>query len=430
MFQLAPCRWRQLLAVAVTVFAAALAGCSSAGGTGNATASSAAAAAAAGSTGSASTGADPAAAGAAPTGSAVTIMAIATRNNPGDSEANLFAAAQAETDTVNAAGGVNGHKLVLLQCDENLNPNLEAACVNKAVADKVSAVVGSSLLFDQFDALASAHIPLLYNIGLTPKLFTDPISYPTPGIVGWFAGEAMMAGQDKIKTAELGEVNQASSAAACGIAKTVLTNEGIKVLGAVTSNLTSPDRTADAAALMQANPGGILLCGDDVYNVPMIKALRQAGYQGFIYSQASGMEPAEVASLGSLGQGVRVPYDDQPADNTANPIVAQMVNSVNKYAPGTTLDETAAAGWSGVYLYAHVMAKATSFTGQAVINALNAVKTPIQGGVFGPFVGSGTPLFPQYPRLFSASFLPAEVESGKIVPIGSFVSIPASLLKQ
>ena len=132
-----------------------------------------------------------------------------------------------------------------------------------------------------------------------------------------------MAGKDGIKTAKLGEVNQAASAAACNIAKTGLASQGIKVLGTVTSNLTSPDRTADAAALMAGNPAGILLCGDDLYNVPMIKALRQGGYQGHIYSQASGILPAEAESLGSLGNGVRVSFVGQPSTNTSDPIVAQ-----------------------------------------------------------------------------------------------------------
>jgi hypothetical protein len=93
-------------------------------------------------------------------------------------------------------------------------------------------------------------------------------------------------------------------------------------------------------------------------------------------------------------------------------------------------DAGGVAGWSGVYLFAHVMAKATSFTGQDVIHALNAVTKPIQGGVLGPFVGSGTPPFPQYPRLFNASYLPGQVESGKIVPTGGFVTVPANILKQ
>jgi branched-chain amino acid transport system substrate-binding protein len=291
-------------------------------------------------------------------------------------------------------------------------------------------VVGSSLLFDQFDALSKDQIPLLYNIGLSPKLYSDPISYPTPGIVGWFAGQAMLAGKDGIKSAKLGAVNQAASGAACGIAKLGLKNQGINVLGTVTSNLTSPDRTADAASLMNGDPEGILLCGDDVYNVPMIKALRQAGYQGKVYSQASGILPEQAKSLGALGEGVRVSFNGEPSDNLNNSIVAEMVDSVNKYAPGTKLDETAAAGWSGVYLYAKIMAKGTSFTGPDVIKAIDAITTPIQGGVFGPFVGKGTAPFAQFPRLFSASFLPAEVKSGKVVPTGDFVTIPASILKQ
>jgi ABC-type branched-subunit amino acid transport system substrate-binding protein len=412
------------LAVGAAACAAVVSSCSS-GSSGVASTSSAATS----SGSSAPAGAGSASGGSAATGSAVKIMVIATRNNPGVAQPELFEAAQAETDAVNASGGVNGHKLVLLQCDENLNPNLEKACVDEAVSDKVSAVVGSAMLFDQLGPLASAHIPLLYNVGLTPALYADPISYPTAGIVGWFAGEAMMAARDRVKTVEFGEVNQASSADACAIAKTVLANEGIKVLGAVTSNLVSTDRTADAAALMLGNPGGILLCGNDIYNVPMIKALRQAGYEGYIYSEGSGVLPAEAESLGSLGNGVRIANDSWPPSDISTPIVAEMVSSIDNYAPGTELDETSAVGWSGVYLFAHAMAKATSFTGQDVINALNAVKTPIQGGVFGPFVGSGTPPFSQYPRLFNVSFLPAELENGKLVATGGFITVPTNLLK-
>jgi len=410
--------WRWLaFAAGVAACAAAVSSCGSSGG---------------GASTPPAAGAGPAssaASAAAAVGPAVKIMVIGTRSNPGLAQPELFAAAQAETDAVNASGGVNGRKLVLLQCDENLNPNLEKACVEQAVSDHVSAVVGSSLVFDQLGPLSSAHIPLLYNVGLTPALFTNPISYPTAGIVGWFAGMAVMAGQDGIKTAKLGEVNQASSAAACSIAKTGLINLGIKVIGAVTSDLVSTDRTADAATLMQGSPAGIVLCGTDVYNVPMIKALRQAGYAGRIYSQSTGVLPAEATSLGSLGNGVRIAYDSQPLTNTTNAVAAEMVSSIDKYAPGTELDESAAVGWSGVYLFAHVMANATAFSGPDVINALNAVRTPIQGGVFGPFEGTGNPPFSQYPRLFSVSFVPAELEDGKIVATGTFTAIPASILR-
>ena len=86
--------WRWLaLAVGVAACAVAVSSCSSSSG------------------GPASS----AAGGAAATGPAVKIMVIGTRSNPGLAQPELFAAAQAETDAVNASGGVNGHKLVLLQ---------------------------------------------------------------------------------------------------------------------------------------------------------------------------------------------------------------------------------------------------------------------------------------------------------------------------
>jgi branched-chain amino acid transport system substrate-binding protein len=42
---------------------------------------------------------------------------------------------QAYFDQVNAAGGVNGHKLKAVICDTQLNPVTEADCLKNAIAD-------------------------------------------------------------------------------------------------------------------------------------------------------------------------------------------------------------------------------------------------------------------------------------------------------
>jgi ABC-type branched-subunit amino acid transport system substrate-binding protein len=360
-------------------------------------------------------------------------MIIATKQAAGASQQQEFDGAVAATDAVNAAGGVNGHQLQLIQCDENLNPNQELACVNQAVADKVSAVVGSSLLFDNFKPLVAAHIPAVDQIGLTPTTYNSPVSYPTAAVVAWFAGLAVMASRDHLKTVELAGVDQGASTAACGVAATGLKNEGIQVIGHIVSPLAAADRSADAASAMNGNPGGILLCGGDPYNTPMIKDLRQAGYTGHIFTQDNGVTPKEAASLGSLANGVEVSFAGLPPSDTSNMYVAEMLSDLNKYIPGgaaaVTQDEQLETGWSGVYLFAHAMAHATSFTSQDVITTLNALKGQIQNGTFGGFVGSGTPPWPQYSRLFSASFIPGELKDGKLVATGGFITIPASLLQ-
>jgi ABC-type branched-subunit amino acid transport system substrate-binding protein len=357
-------------------------------------------------------------------------MMIATKNTPGLKEQPAFAAAHARVDSINASGGVNGHQLTLLECDENLDPNQEKACVDKAVGEQVSAVVGSSLLFDQFDALQRAGIPLIYNVGLTPKLYQSPISYPTGGVVSWFAGEAMMAAADGIKSIAIGGVNHGASQAAIAIAKTAATNLGLEIKGTVTSSITATDLTADAAALAGKGADAVLLAASNTYEVPMIRALRQSGYAGRIYVQAPGVKPAELKTLGAAAEGVRVAAVGQPTDSAETPLVKEMRADANDYgSPEILGDERAAASWSGVYLFGRIMATATSFTGKDVIAALDKLKTPIPGGVFGPFSGTGTPPFPTYPRLFSASFLPGTVEKARIVPSGDFITIPSSVLK-
>jgi ABC-type branched-subunit amino acid transport system substrate-binding protein len=366
-----------------------------------------------------------------PTGSEVKIMIIATKDNPGLKQSNAFEAAQARVDAVNASGGLSGHKLTLIQCDENLDPNQEKACVKKAVSQKVSAVVGSSLLFDQFDSLESAHIPLLYNIGLTPKLYQSPISWPTGGIVSWFAGEAMMASKLDLKTVALGGVNQAASQAGMGIVKLAAANLKLQVVGTVTSSITATDLTSDAAALTRSNPDGVLLSGTNLYNTQMIKALVQGGYKGKLLSQAPGLKPADIQALGSAANGVYLSAVGQPTDSATSTEAKQMQADVAKYgsAAKDLGDETSAASWSGVYLFASVMAHATSFTGQDVIAALTKLSSPIPGGVFGPFVGSGDAPFTAYPRLFNASYLPEVIKDGKVVATGDFVTIPPPVLK-
>jgi branched-chain amino acid transport system substrate-binding protein len=366
----------------------------------------------------------------APTGSEVKIMAIATKNHPGLNQANLFSAAQARVASINASGGVNGHKLTLLECDENLDPNQEKSCVNKAVSEGVAAVVGSSLLFDQMEPLEQAGIPLLYNVGLTPKLYESAISWPTGGVVSWFAGQAMMASDEGVKSIALGGVNQGASEAAAAIASQAATNLGIEVKGKVVSSITASDLTADAAALAGKGSDAILLCGSNTYETPMIKALRQGGYTGKIFVQASGLKPADLKALGSVAEGVRVAAVGQPTNSGTTAMVKEMQADVAKYgSPEDLGDETAAAGWSGVYLFGKLMANASSFTSKDVTAALERLTTPTPGGTLGPFVGAGAAPFAKYPRLFSASFLPGIVEDGRIVPTGDFVNIPASVLE-
>ena len=96
---------------------------------------------------------------------------------------------------------------------------------------------------------------------------------------------------------------------------------------------------------------------------------------------------------------------------------------MSKYEPSAELDENAEISWSSVYLYAEVMAHATSFTGADVIAAFNKVTTPITAGVMGTFLGSGTGPIPGAPQLKSLGYFSSTVNNGVITADGGFQKI-------
>jgi hypothetical protein len=64
------------------------------------------------------------------------------------SDPEALSGAEAAASTINAAGGINGHPIVIISCDDQLTPSLATQCAQKAVKDGVTAVTGV-LLFGQ-----------------------------------------------------------------------------------------------------------------------------------------------------------------------------------------------------------------------------------------------------------------------------------------
>ncbi|MFE0460325.1 ABC transporter substrate-binding protein [Kitasatospora sp. NPDC058965] len=84
---------------------------------------------------------------------------------------------------VNSKGGVDGHHLKVITCNEHNTVDGGNACVRQAVQQKVIAVIGSySLNSDALlPGLETAKIPYLGGYGLTSAEFTSPMSYPVAG---------------------------------------------------------------------------------------------------------------------------------------------------------------------------------------------------------------------------------------------------------
>jgi ABC-type branched-subunit amino acid transport system substrate-binding protein len=99
---------------------------------------------------------------------------------------------------INNAGGINGHEVVVVPCNEGADPNKAADCARKAVDEGVSAVVGG------FSANGDTIMPILEKAGIpwiAPPVISaaelsSKLSYPiVPGVIAQ-AGLGAKAAQD------------------------------------------------------------------------------------------------------------------------------------------------------------------------------------------------------------------------------------------
>ncbi|WP_175439317.1 ABC transporter substrate-binding protein [Streptomyces vilmorinianum] len=113
----------------------------------------------------------------------VTVMTWAPDGTRATNMPGMPAMAQAYARWVNASGGIDGHELRILTCNEQNSSSGAAACARRAVREKAVAVVGSySQNGRAFMApLEAAGIPYIGGYGISEDEFTSPISYPVNG---------------------------------------------------------------------------------------------------------------------------------------------------------------------------------------------------------------------------------------------------------
>ncbi|MFE3327768.1 ABC transporter substrate-binding protein [Streptomyces sp. NPDC059176] len=113
----------------------------------------------------------------------ITVMTFAPEESRATNMPGMPAMAQAYAKYVNAHGGIDGHELRVLTCNEHNTTSGAAACSRQAVDEGAVAVVGSySQNGRAFMApLEAAGIPYIGGYGVSEEEFTSYLSYPVNG---------------------------------------------------------------------------------------------------------------------------------------------------------------------------------------------------------------------------------------------------------
>ncbi|WP_030686185.1 ABC transporter substrate-binding protein [Streptomyces sp. NRRL B-1347] len=113
----------------------------------------------------------------------ITVMTWAPDGTKATNKPGMPAMAKAFARWVNASGGLDGHPLEVITCNDHNDPVEAAGCARKAAEQKVVAVVGSYSQHGRsfISPLEVAGIPYIGGYGLTDEEFSSPLSYPVNG---------------------------------------------------------------------------------------------------------------------------------------------------------------------------------------------------------------------------------------------------------
>ncbi len=342
----------------------------------------------------------------APTGEPIKVMATGTIESAAFSLPTIPLGAQIAVDEINAAGGINGRPLELIVCNDQLDPNLAAACVQQAVEEGAVALVGGLSVFEPivFPLLQTSGIPWVG--AATSSDFSTPILFPVgaDGATG-FAGIGAAA-------IETGCTNPAILISATGSpANTAAIRAGIEMEGGT------------VAVELQTN-------GPDI--APLVESALAEGADCI----ASGVSPAETgglvaavagrlpivtldgplpeglaAALGSAADGIHVVSGFRlPAAGDPNVVaLAEKSAAINPDAP---IDHFWITGYSSVKIVAEVLAGSDDASPAAVLDGLPGI-TAFDTG-FGAVIDFSTPNpVAGFERVFNTEMYLWVVQDGK-----------------
>jgi branched-chain amino acid transport system substrate-binding protein len=285
--------------------------------------------------------------------------------------------AKAAVAAVNKAGGINGHKLNLIVCDSQGNPNVGAECANQMVSSHVLYVdTDHSNEGDSYmPVLRSAGIPVMTGTPVGTDEFTFSNSFVLgSGTATDGAAGAMCA---KLGSTKIG-IAQLDIAGLTPIVSVIYKAIGPFGLSKANTSITlipptAVDLSTYAAALIQKSTCIVeVLAANQA--VPLAAAIHSQDPSIPVVAPGPGTL-AQWQEIGKLANNVCDNSPFPPPSLTSVPGMAQYNAEMDAYNKSGLRDNLSIAAWSSVHLAAKVLAKVANPTAATYMQALNNAGT-------------------------------------------------------
>ena len=343
-------------------------------------------------------------------GSPIVLYTITDENTTLQNEPELYGGARAAALAINNSGGIDGHQVVIKNCNEQAQANVAGSCARQVVSDHAVAVVGySETEGNAIDpVLAQAKIPMVGNEPNQSDDLSSPISFPFQASVADNAAIVAMyyaqQGYTKIGYLELNNplAVQLGNAVDAVVAK-LKTPSGQSLKSyKVEGPLTAADYTPYVASLQKDGVQGVVLLTASSAGGAAMTAASQAGYKmSFGSIGADFTAKAVLNSLGSVADGF------VSTSSLPNPTISDSLPGLQNFKtdmaaadkagiPDTgtdLLDDYSLDAWLSVYAVQEVAAQGITtgdVTSASLYSALQTVKNLTLQGLTPPWTPSKT----------------------------------------
>jgi ABC-type branched-subunit amino acid transport system substrate-binding protein len=370
---------RSTVALAAVALSIALAACGSSSSSSDSKTAAA--------TSTASTAATPTS---TPTGAAIKIGAIEADSSslPAGTAPEATSGVQAAVDAINAAGGIKGHKLDLINCNDQADPNTAVSCVNSELSQGIVAVVGSigPETAGIYPILQKAGVASIGPVPTSPAIGDSPVATCfTPAVAGGFVGLPQLLKQRGASVQSLIYPNDYGAASKLIVTsfQLGLKKAGVK-LGAIAGYASTTTEFGPVVGTsLSGGASGIVAFAPGATSGPLVASILSADPKAKVAIAASGWLPSVAKYLGAKGNGVYAVGFQMPSTSSA-PGIKEFNAQMSKYAPTAARDDSSIGAWAAVDAFQEIAAKLPTTDRASVLKAFSSFSDLTTGGIFPP----------------------------------------------
>jgi branched-chain amino acid transport system substrate-binding protein len=205
-------------------------------------------------------------------------------------------AAQVAVKAINAAGGVNGHPIKVVACDDQTSPSVSTQCINSLVkSDNIVSLLASNSYETAtwYPILAANKVPAFGIQGGDPTTGTSPQAYPT-NYLSAFSSFNLLANSATHKVACLAN-STAIGIELCQLPADTLKKKGIDVK-IITYQSSTTDYTPYLSIAKSYGADTVIMANASPVNNVIMSNMIQLGYKANVWVNEGGWDETTLSS--------------------------------------------------------------------------------------------------------------------------------------